>query len=146
LIARKIDFSDNVTPSSNSSLAMGLFKLSRFFYNEPYEKLANNIVKAVKKSAMTNPTFHSYWLAVALNFAYPFYEVGIVGNNFNREKSKIDRMFLPNIILFGGKGEGSLEILKNRYVPGKTNFYVCENRICQLPVEEFDTVLKQITS
>ncbi len=33
LIARKIDFSDNVIPSSNSSFAMGLFKLSRFFYD-----------------------------------------------------------------------------------------------------------------
>ena len=32
LIARKIDFSDNVTPSSNSSFANGLLKLSRFFY------------------------------------------------------------------------------------------------------------------
>jgi uncharacterized protein YyaL (SSP411 family) len=55
-------------------------------------------------------------------------------------------MFLPNIILFGGKGEGSLEILSSRLVEGKTLIYVCENRICQLPVEEFNTVLKQITS
>ena len=31
LIARKIDFSDNVTPSSNSSLAMGLLKLIKIF-------------------------------------------------------------------------------------------------------------------
>jgi uncharacterized protein len=146
LIARKIDYSDNVTPSSNSSLAMGLFKLSRFFYNDPFEELASKIVKAIKQSAMTNPTFHSYWLTAVVNMTFPFYEVGIVGDNFNIEKSKIDKMFLPNIILFGGKSEGSLEILKNRYVPGKTFVYVCENRICQLPVEEFDTVLKQITS
>jgi uncharacterized protein YyaL (SSP411 family) len=125
---------------------MGLFKLSRFFYNEPYEELANNLVKAIKKSAIMNPTFHSYWLTAAVNFVYPFYEVGIVGDNFNREKNKIDRMFLPNIILFGGKGEGSLEILSRRMIEGKTLIYVCENRICQLPVEEFDTVLKQITN
>jgi|WetSurSiteA1Bulk_404760.scaffolds.fasta_scaffold01519_4 uncharacterized protein len=146
LIARKIDYSDNVTPSSNSSLAMGLFKLSRFFYNEPYAELADNLVKAIKKSAIINPTFHSYWLTVAVNLTFPFYEVGIVGDNFNKEKNEIDRKFFPNIILFGGKSEGSLEILKNRYVPVKTFIYVCENRICQLPVEEFDTVLKQITS
>jgi hypothetical protein len=103
-------------------------------------------VKAIKKSAIINPTFHSYWLTAVVNLTFPFYEVGIVGDNFNIEKSKIDRMFFPNIILFGGKSEGSLEILKNRYVLGKTFVYVCENRICQLPVEEFDTVLKQITS
>jgi hypothetical protein len=123
---------------------MGLFKLSRFFYNEPYEELANNLVKAIKQSAMMNPTFHSYWLTAALNFVYPFYEVGIVGDNFNREKSKMDRMFLPNIILFGGKGEGSLEILKNRYTSEKTFIYVCERRVCQIPVEELDIAMKQI--
>jgi len=144
LIARKIDFSDNVTPSSNSSLALGLFKLSRFFYNEPYAELANNLVKSIKKSAIMNPTFHSYWLTAVINLAFPFYEVGIVGENFNREKSKIERMFLPNVILFGGMGEGSLEILKDRHTPGKTIIYVCENSVCQLPVENLDKAMKQI--
>ena len=95
LIARKIDFSDNVTPSSNSSLAMGLFKLSRFFYNEPYEELANNLVKAIKQSAMMNPTFHSYWLTAAVNFVFPFYEVGIVGDNLKEKKVKSTKCFFP---------------------------------------------------
>ena len=36
LIARKMDFSDNVIPSSNSSLANGFFKLAKFFHNELY--------------------------------------------------------------------------------------------------------------
>ena len=146
LIARKIDFSDNVTPSSNSSLAMGLFKLSRFFFNESYEELANNLVKAIKQSALRNPTFHSYWLTAAVNLAFPFYEVGIVGDNFESERSEIGKMFLPNIILFGGENEGSLEILKNRYIAGKTLIYICENRVCQLPLENLEKAVKQIIS
>ena len=144
LIARKIDFSDNVTPSSNSSLALGLFKLSRFFYNEPYAELADNLVEVIKKSAIMNPIFHSYWLTAAVNLTFPFYEVGIVGDNFNREKSKIDKMFLPNVILFGAKGEGSLEILKDRYTSGKTYIYVCENSVCELPVEESNKAIEQL--
>ena len=144
LIARKIDFSDNVTPSSNSSLAMGLLKLSRFFYDQPYEALANEMIKAVKQSAMINPTFHSYWLDAATKLSFPFYELGIVGDNYEKEREKIDRMFLPNIILFGGKGESDLEILKDRYFPGKTLFYVCENRVCQLPVEDSNEAIEQI--
>ena len=146
LIARKIDFSDNVIPSSNSSLALGLFKLSRFFYDEPYEELANNMLQAIKQLAIMNPTFHSYWLNGAVNLSFPFYEVGIIGDNFESGKSKISKLFLPNIILFGGKGEGSLEILRDRYSSGKTLIYVCENRVCQLPVEDTDKALKQILS
>jgi len=55
-------------------------------------------------------------------------------------------LFLPNIILFGGKSEGSLEVLKDRFVLGKTLIYVCENRTCQLPVEETKKALRQILS
>jgi uncharacterized protein len=146
LIARKIDFSDNVTPSSNSSLTVGLIKLSKFFYDEPYEELANNMLKAIKQYAVLNPTFHSYWLTAAIYISYPFYEFGIVGNDYRIGKEKIDRMFLPNIIHFGGDNEGTLEILKERYLPGKTLFYVCENRVCQLPEEDTEKALKQILS
>ena len=88
LIARKIDFSDNVTPSSNSSLAMGLLKLSRFFYDQPYEGLANEMIKAVKQSAIMNPTFYSNWLSVATKLSFPFYELGIVGDNYEKGKRK----------------------------------------------------------
>ncbi len=102
------------------------------------------MIKAVKQSAMMNPTFHSYWLSVAAKLSFPFYELGIVGENYENEKEKIDRMFLPNVILFGGKGENNLEILRDRYAAGKTLFYVCENRVCQLPVEDSNKAIEQI--
>lgn len=145
LIARKIDFSDNVTPSSNSSLAEGLFRLSRFYYNEPYEQLAINMLKAVMKYAIMNPTFHSYWSTLAAKFSFPFYELGIVGENAENERKNISRLFLPNIILFGSTGESSLEVLENRSIKGKTLFYVCENGTCQLPVEDYKSVIAHIS-
>jgi hypothetical protein len=85
-------------------------------------------------------------LSAAIILTYPFYELGIAGNDYKKEKEKIDRMFLPNIILFGGDKEGSLEILKNRVISGKTLIYVCENHVCQLPVEGTEKALKQILS
>lgn len=145
LIARKIDFSDNVTPSSNSSLALGLFKLSRFFYNDIYEESAINLLKAIKNYAVMHPTFHSYWLTAAVNLAFPFYEVGIVGENSEKEREKIIKLFFPNITLFGSRGESSLEILENRIIKGKTLFYICENGTCRLPVEDYKTAIAQIS-
>jgi len=133
-----------VTPSSNSSLAVGLIKLSKFFFDEPYEALAGNMLKAIKQYAVMNPTFHSYWLTTAINLTFPFYEVGVVGDKVKTKREMLSKQFLPNTILFGGENEGSLEILKDRYTPGKTLIYICENRVCQLPVEETEKALKQI--
>ncbi|HSW54441.1 MAG TPA: thioredoxin domain-containing protein [Ignavibacteriaceae bacterium] len=145
LIARKIDFSDNVTPSSNSSLAEGLFKLSKFFYKDNYEELAGNLVKSIKNAAVMNPTFHSYWLFLAVKLSFRFYELGVVGENYEKEREKISKHFFPNIVLFGSRKESSLKILENRYVKGKTLVYVCENRTCQLPAEDFESVIVQIS-
>lgn len=145
LITRKIDYSDNVTPSSNSSLAEGLFKLSRFFYNDNYGELSGNLAKSIKNAALINPTFHSYWLNLAIKFSFPFYELGVIGEKSEAEREKICKHFLPNIVLFGSRRESSLEILENRFVKGKTLFYVCENRTCQLPVEDFESAIAQIS-
>jgi len=81
---------------------------------------------------------------VATKLSFPFYELGIVGDNYKKGREKIDRMFLPNIILFGGMGESDLEVLRDRYLPGKTLFYVCENRVCQLPTEDSNKAIEQI--
>jgi len=144
LITRKIDFSDNVTPSSNASIATGLMKLSKFFYEAQYEEFADRMFSSIRQYAKTNPLYHAYWLGSAINIPFPFYELGIVGEKFESEREKISRMFLPNIILFGGSKENKLDILSNRFIPDKTLFYVCENRVCKLPIEESDKAIEQI--
>jgi hypothetical protein len=101
---------------------------------------------SIKLYAKSNPLFHAYWLCSAINIAYPFYEFGIVGENFLIERKKISKKFLPNIILFGGNNVSKLDLLANRCLPGKTLFYVCEKRVCTLPVEDSDKAIEQILS
>ncbi len=144
LIARKIDFSDNVIPSSNSSITMGLFKLSGYFYNEGYRELAINLLKNIKQNVLKNPTFHCYWLTSATHSTFPFYQLGIVGELFNEKKIEISKKYLPSINIFGSKINGTLEILKDKYVPGRTIIYLCEDRVCKLPVEDVEEVINQI--
>ena len=146
LIARKIDFSDNVTPSSNSALAAGLFKLSKYFYGEDYETVSKNLVLAMKESMLKNPTFHANWLIQAANFIYPYYEVAVVGDDFELSRKEILQTYLPNISVLGGSNNTSLELLNNKYVNNKTIIYVCENGACQLPVEQVPRAIEQINT
>jgi uncharacterized protein YyaL (SSP411 family) len=144
LIARKIDFSDNVTPSSNSSLAAGLYKLSKYFYNEGYEEITIGQIRIMKDAVIKNSTFNSNWLAAATHQVYPYYEVGIVGNDCFEKRKTLNKEYLPDIAFFGTQKNGTLEILKDRFVEGKTLIYVCENRVCQLPVEEVSKAINQL--
>jgi uncharacterized protein YyaL (SSP411 family) len=144
LIVRKIDNSDNVTPSSNSSMTIGLFKLSKYFFNEAYEEMSSKLIKIMKDAALKNPAFHSNWLIAASHQVFPYYEVGITGGDTINKREQIAKEYLPNIVIFGTDKKGTLEILKDRFVEGKTLIYICENRVCQLPVEEVSEALKQL--
>ncbi len=146
LIARKIDFSDNVTPSSNSSLAAGLFKLSKYFYSEDYETVVKKLVLAMKEAMFKSPAFHANWLNTASYLVYPYFEVAVVGDGFELFRKEISQSYLPNISVLGGSKNVSMELLNNKYVNGKTIIYVCEDKVCQLPVEKVSMAIEQITA
>lgn len=146
LIARKIDFSDNVTPSSNSSLAAGLFKLSKYFYSEDYETVVKKLVLAMKEAMFKSPAFHANWLNTASYLVYPYFEVAVVGDGFELFRKEISQSYLPNISVLGGSKNVSMELLNNKYVNGKTIIYVCEDKVCQLPVEKVTAAIEQITA
>ena len=146
LITRKIDFSDNVTPSSNSSMAIGLIKLSKYFFSAGFDKTAGVLVGNMKVMILKNPHFHSNWLLAVSYGVFPYHEVAVVGDSFEEKKILFLEQYVPNISLAGGDGRASLELLKHKYINGRTLIYICEDGACQFPVEDFSEALKQIKS
>jgi uncharacterized protein YyaL (SSP411 family) len=93
LITRKMELSDNVIPASNSSLAKGLFKLGNYFYNKEYKDLAKNMLGKMKSNFLSNPLYHSNWGILMLDVVYPYYEIAIVGDDFNTKRNEISKKF-----------------------------------------------------
>ena len=144
LIARKMEISDNVIPSSNSEMAKNLLLLSFYFENENYKTQSAQMIKNVSDEIEKNPGFYSNWAqAMALQIRPP-YEVAIVGNDWQTKLSLLQKKYLPNTIYLGGINEGNLPLLENKLMKGKTMIYVCENKTCQRPVEEVEEAFKQI--
>jgi uncharacterized protein YyaL (SSP411 family) len=144
LIARKMEVADNVISSSNSEMAKNLLFLSLYFENENYENQSGQLVKNVLEDIKKNPSYYSNWAQVmALQIKSP-YEVAIMGNNWQEKLSEFHQYYLPNTIYLGGDKEGSLTLLQNKLIDNKTTIYVCENKTCQLPVEEVSAAMKQI--
>ncbi len=144
LIARKMELSDNVIPASNSSLAKGLFKLANYFYKKDYKDIAKNMLSKMKSNFLSNPLYHSNWGILMSDFVYPYYEVAIVGDDFNNKRVEFVKKFHPNILLLGGKDEGTLELLEQKLVRNKTMIYVCEDKNCKLPVEDVTKAEEQL--
>ncbi len=144
LIARKMEVTDNVIPSSNSEMAKNLFVLGQYFYNEEYIGMSKKMLNNVKQNALKGGTYYANWDILMAWFASEPYEIAIVGNNFEARRKEFDTHYLPNVFLSGGINEGNLELLKNRMVKGQTTIYVCRNKLCKLPSKEVKTALSQI--
>ena len=69
------------------------------------------------------------------------FEVAIVGTEYQTILNKFQNHYLPNVIFSGSKNDGSLPMLKGKYIDGQTTIYVCRNNECKLPVTSIEEVL-----
>lgn len=143
LIRRTIEIDDNVISSSNSMMAINLFKFHKLYPEEDYGTIAKQMLKNVQKDFDRRAQGFSNWLHLVLFLNQSFYEVAILGNDHKTMAQEIAKVYIPNSILVGAQQDGTISLLKNRAVPGKTLAYVCIEGACKLPVSSSDDVLEQ---
>lgn len=144
LIVRKKELSDNVIPSSNSVMAKNLIRLGNFFYDSEFSEAGKILINNIKPALMENPGYYTNWAMALIDLTYPIYEVAIVGPEFQKKRKSLDQNYLPNVMLMGGKDEGSLELLRNKLVEDETFIYVCFEKACKLPTPNVDQALALI--
>ncbi len=136
LVTRKMDFFDNVIPSSNSILARNLYKLSHFYEETDYKKISLQMLNNVIDKFRTNGSSLSNWGLLLMDELQPKTEVVICGEDAIELLEDMRSNYLPNIVWAVDKEENNeVVLLKQRFVKGKTLIYVCKNSTCQLPVE-----------
>jgi len=144
LVARSIEYRDNVIASSNSIMAKNLLKLSHYFDNEAYAETSKTMLHNVMPEIAEYPSTFSNWLELMLNYTNNFYEVAIVGSDVNDKIKDLNTYYLPNKLIIGSKSDNDLPLLQNRFVDGKTLIYVCVKKACKLPVTEVDKAVNFI--
>lgn len=142
LIVRKMETTDNVIPGSNSAMAHVLFELGTYLYKEDYVKKSQQMLKNIKGDVLRNPMFYANWARLMHNQIKAPYEVAIVGPGWEEARKELDAAFHPTALLMGGAEEGDLPLLQNKLVPGQTTIYVCQNKVCKLPVTTVKAALK----
>jgi hypothetical protein len=144
LIARKTETSDNVIPSSNSSMAKVLFVLGTLLDNNDYKQKARRALQNIQDNVIQHPSFYANWAMLADWFANAPYEVAIVGSNAETLRRELSQHFLPNAVILGSTSQSQLPLLQGKYLQGQSLIYVCYNKTCQLPVPAVAEALVQM--
>lgn len=144
LIRRTIEVDDNVISSSNSMMAINLYKFHKLYPDEIYGTLSTQMLKNVQKDFDRRAQGFSNWLHLVLFQNQNFYEIAVLGEDYQLMGQQISKEYVPNSILVGSPKDSSLELLKNRTVPEKTLAYVCIEGACKLPVTSAEKSLEQL--
>lgn len=144
LIARKMEVTDNVIPASNSVMARNLYTLGHYFYNDDYVEKARQMLHNVAESMSEYADYYSNWGMLYMDVLQAPYEVAIVGEQAAQNRKELISNYLPNVLFLGGSDEGTLQLLKDKLQEGETMIYVCQNKVCKLPVKETTKALELI--
>jgi hypothetical protein len=144
LISVHFETEDNVIPASNSVMAKNLYQLSIYFNNPYYEKVAKQMLSILLPN-IDYPSAYSNWLDLALTISEQNKELAICGPKAKDHNTFINSLYIPNVIVAGSEKTSSLPFLNDRFVENKTLFYVCQNKTCQLPTEDFQEVINQLS-
>jgi uncharacterized protein YyaL (SSP411 family) len=144
LIARKSETSDNVIPSSNSSMAKALFLLGHYYEDENYLRISRQQMMNMKEYAMTHTAFYANWAILMDWYINEPYEIAIAGGRAASLRNEFYSHYLPSAIWSGTLSNSTLPLLKDKVKGGETLIYVCKNKSCQLPVKTVGEAMKQL--
>jgi hypothetical protein len=146
LVTRQKDWNDNVIPSSNSIFARGLFDLGLYLYNEDFRNRASEMLSTVMPQMLESnqPPYYTNWYLLYLDIIEMPYEVAILGPESMEIAKDLQAKYLPSCRFLGGTDEGSLELLKDKLKEDQTTIYVCQNKVCKLPVTKVEEALELI--
>lgn len=143
LITTHFEIEDNVIPASNSVMANNLLNLSIYFNNFHYEKIAEKMLHHVLPN-IDYPSAFSNWLQVSLHFSEAKKELAICSEDALNLTKKINTFYLPHILVAGTDKNSNLPFLQDRFQEGKSLFYLCQNRTCDLPYIDIQEIIKII--
>jgi uncharacterized protein YyaL (SSP411 family) len=142
LIARKSEIMDGVTPASNSVMARNLKKLGLLFDQEQYLEISAQLLRNIFPHLAKYGSAYSNWGMLLLDEVFGTNEVAIVGDDAENFRVEMEKNYIPNKIILGGK-KGSLPLLHDKF-GDITRLFICKDKTCGLPATNIAEALKQI--
>lgn len=144
LVASNIDIHDNVLPSACSVMAGNLFYLGTLFGSESMLEMSRNMLDNILSRKELYGSRVSNWASLLLHRVYGFYSVAVCGSQALAGALALLKNRAPNRFAAAAAEASSLPVFKDRFVPGKTCFYVCRDNTCMMPVETAQEAEKQM--
>ncbi|MDE2823755.1 MAG: thioredoxin domain-containing protein, partial [Chloroflexota bacterium] len=155
LVIRPRDLTDNAAPAGSSMAVSVLLRLAVLTGDSAYNARAATSLRSANAVMQRFPTAAGHWLGALDFYLSKTKEIVIVGEREDGATAElvreVYRNYLPNRVFVGspeGIGGGSdIPLLQDRHLTnGRPTAYVCENYVCQLPVNGAGELARQLVA
>ena len=154
LVIRPRDLTDNAAPAGSSMAVNVLLRLAVLTGDSAYNARAATSLRSARAVMQRFPTAAGHWLGALDFYLSKTKEIVIAGEREDGATAElvreVFRNYLPNKVLAGSSGDvtgetSGLPLLHERPLAnGRPTAYVCENYVCQLPVNDAGELAKQL--
>ena len=139
LIATHFETEDNVIPASNSVIANNLYRLAIYYDNAHYDAVVRKMLLHIIPT-IDYPSAFSNWLYLFLNDSENSAELVLCAKNASELAKTINGFYLPNLLLAGNEKASQIPFLQHRFIENKSLFYMCRNKTCDQPTDNFEKI------
>ncbi len=133
LIARKIEFSDNVIPSSNAVMAENLWRLGHLISNENYTEKSKKMLLKVKPLYKKFSLYFARWHKLNIAVLKGQVEVAVTGPNYSKHSKELQKYYWSYCNFCGGLNE-DLPQLQHKINAEMNQIFICQNKTCSNPL------------
>jgi uncharacterized protein YyaL (SSP411 family) len=136
LILKPKETYDGAIPSGNSVMAFNLLKLAAITKEESLSQVALNQLEFMANFADNYQAGYSFYLIALSMYLYPSKEITCVLKNTEDKEKLIGNIAFDTTIKVLESETKEYKLLNN-----ETTFYVCENRSCKPPTNNWEEVI-----
>lgn len=145
LIARKLEYSDNVIPSSNGVMAMNLWQMGHLLSNQDNINISIKMLGKVKPLFKEFKLYFALWHQLDLAMQKGQIEIAVTGPEALDNALIIQKTYLPFTTFCGGNSE-NLTQLKGKINSQKPQIFICQNQTCSAPFSNSKKAVQMLKS
>ena len=145
VIIRKKEIYDSAVPSGNSVMAGNLLYLSHVFDNNEWKKRADDLINSLSSVIFRYPGSFGAWANQFLLITQGIKELVVTGENFNEMHFDILHNFTPNkVFQISAASDEMFPMLVGKQFGNPLLIYLCENNVCNPPVNSMFELIQQL--
>lgn len=144
LIARKMEVTDNVIPSSNSVMARNLYYLSSYYSDFEMKRKSIQMLKNVYDGMEMYGSAYSNWGIILLHELYGLHEIVVSGKQNLNKMREIQQLPIPFVLTSFSPNGNEIPLVEHKVCTEQHSIFICTSGTCFAPTNDVTKVLEQV--